>query len=246
MSVTLVSCYYKIKSKSSIENYRKWIDNFFTNIKSNLIIFTNKESRIYLETYLTDKVFIIEKDFEEFEIFKQYPNIWEQQYEMDCSKYCGRTKYCYMIWNSKINMVNEAIKINPFSSNKFIWNDIGNIRKQNIGIDLSKYPIYDKISNEKIDIAYLRPFNKNDMNRQYFKDEVHFSGSIIAGSIEIWKKFHKLYYDIFKKYIDNNQFIGCDQQIISSCYIENQEIFHLIYPIENKYDEWFYLYQYYS
>jgi len=245
MSVTLVSCYYSIPSKRSKEKYIEWLDNFFKNIYANMIIFTNKESRKYLEKYKKNNILIIEKEFDEFKIYKEYPNIWNQQYAMDSQKYTGRGIYCYLIWNSKINMVMEAIEKNPFQSDKFIWNDIGNIRKTDLEIDLSIYPRHEKISQNKIDIICINDFNINDFNKKYFKDEIHISGSIFGGSTEAWKTFYKIYYEIMDNYIINNQFIGCDQQLISSCYICQSDLFNLIKPIHFKYDQWFYLYEYY-
>ena len=38
MSVTLVSCYYKLKSKHSEQEYDKLIKNLLENIKCNIII----------------------------------------------------------------------------------------------------------------------------------------------------------------------------------------------------------------
>ena len=40
-SVTIVSCYYKVKSKHSHEKYNEWIHNFLYNLRSNIIIFTS-------------------------------------------------------------------------------------------------------------------------------------------------------------------------------------------------------------
>tara|TARA_B110001450_G_C17360945_1_gene375495 strand:- start:30 stop:203 length:174 start_codon:yes stop_codon:yes gene_type:complete len=47
---------------------------------------------------------------------------------MDPGKKCGRSIGCYVLWNSKFQFLKEAIDINPFKSNKFIWNDIGSMR----------------------------------------------------------------------------------------------------------------------
>jgi len=48
MSSTVVSCYYKIKSKHSHNQYDKWINNFLQNIHCNLIIFTSPDLKEYL------------------------------------------------------------------------------------------------------------------------------------------------------------------------------------------------------
>lgn len=60
-----------------------------------------------------------------------------------------------MIWNCKLSMILTAIQLNPYHSDKFIWNDIGNIRQDHLGFSLSNYPVYDKISTGKLDIICI-------------------------------------------------------------------------------------------
>ena len=50
---TIVSCYYKLeKSKHTHEEYDMWIRNLIQNIKKNMVIFTCKKDRLYLESIL--------------------------------------------------------------------------------------------------------------------------------------------------------------------------------------------------
>jgi hypothetical protein len=113
------------------------------------------------------------------------------------------------------------------------------------------------ILSQKIDIVLLNKFQ--NPKQDFFQDSIHFSGAIYGGGIEPFKKFIQLFYDKFDKYIDNNQFIGCDQQIISSVYLDNTELFNTInsgsdnYTETNKLikqtkniDKWFYVICYYS
>jgi hypothetical protein len=256
-SVTVVSAYYKIPSKRTHSEFDIFINNFLNNINCNLIIFTSKDLIQYFKNKIKDRtnIILIIKEFDNLEIYKKYNNIWDSQYLIDDQKNI-RSKYCYIIWNSKLNFIKEAIEINYFNSDKFIWNDIGSIRNSEY-IDLLKfYPLYDNISNIKIDIILLN--SSIDENKKYFKDEIHFSGAIFGGVINVLLEFHKLYYEKFDEYLKNNQFIGCDQQMILSVYLKNKELFNainpfidninennLIIPNKNK-DRWFYLYHYYS
>jgi len=247
MSTSIVSCYYKIKSKRSHDNYNNYINNLFNNINSNVnfIIFTSKD----LENYLLDKtkriknIKIITKEFEDIKLLTQYNQIWEKQYNLDLQKNTGRGIECYVLWNSKLDFIKESIEKNYFNSDKFIWMDIGMIRNNDYINDLNNFPQYNLISDNKIDIVLLRNFS--NPNQKYFQDEIHFSGSMYGGKINIFKKFIKLYYDKFDEYITNNKFIGCDQQIISSVYLENMNLFNPINP-NGKTDPWFYLVKYYS
>jgi hypothetical protein len=104
-SVTIVSCYYKVKSKHSHSKYNEWISNFLQNLRNNIIIFTSEDLVDYLKEIgkNNNQMMIIIKNFEDIDILKQY-NIWDYQYELDPQKNI-RTKECYIIWNSKMNFV---------------------------------------------------------------------------------------------------------------------------------------------
>ena len=245
---TLVSCYYKLgKSKHTHEEYDRWIRNLLININTNIIIFTSKNEKSYLETILEAnkniKYTIIVKELSDLEINKLYPDIWEGQEMMDPNKRCGRARGCYQLWNSKFHFLKEEIDNNPYNSEKFVWNDIGNIRDKNIIPFLKSYPNKEKISQDKLDIIMLNGFTKV---QDFFCDEVHFSGSMFGGHKNTILMICDLYYKYFQYYIGNNRFIGCDQQIISSIFIKHMNLFNPIIPKEYKVDPWFYLYQYYS
>jgi hypothetical protein len=255
-SVTIVSCYYKINSKRSHEQYCTFISNLLNNLNNNIVIYTSDEQYDFLSKFKKDCIKIIIKNYEEINLFKQYKNILENQYQMDNQKYTGRTKECYVLWNSKLDFLKETIELNPFSSDKFIWIDIGSVRTSDIIKYLMTFPIYDNVSNEKIDIVCIQNFSNH--NQKFFRDEIHLGG-LYGGGIECILKFHELFYKKFQEYLENNQFIGCDQQIISSIYLENKDLFNVIDPYTNSYTEngnlvphqnnidvWFYLLYYYS
>ena len=142
---TIVSCFYKLSSsKHTTDEYDKWIKNFVLNINANLCVFTSSKGKDYLTDILKNNVglkyHIIVKEINDYEIFKKYPNIWEEQEQKDPNKKCGRKRGCYILWNSKFDLLKEAIELNPFNSDKFIWNDIGNVRDQRIVPLLKNYP----------------------------------------------------------------------------------------------------------
>lgn len=254
-SVTIVSCYYKINSKRSHEQYCLYINNLLNNLKANIVIYTSGDQYNYLNTFSNNSMKLIIKNFEDINLYSKYKNILPNQYQMDDQKKTGRTEQCYVLWNSKLDFLKETIDSNPFNSDKFIWLDIGSVRTPDVIECIKTFPIYDNISNDKIDIVFLNKFS--NPNQKYFKNEIHFGG-LYGGSTNSILKFHELFYNKFQEYIDNNQFIGCDQQIISSVYLENKELFNLINPKFINYtqnnklipikrmDEWFYIIYYYS
>lgn len=246
MTCSIISCYYKIKSKRSHNNYDTYINNLFNNINKNVnyILFTSRDLEEYFltKTKLLNNVKIIIKEFDNIELFNKYKSIWKTQYDMDNQKNTGRGIECYVLWNSKLNFIKEAIELNYFESDKFIWMDIGMIRNNDYIGCLNNFPKYENISNDKIDIILLRNFN--NPNQKFFQDEIHIGGTY-GGHKNSFIKFIELYYKKFDEYIANNRFIGCDQQIISSVYLENTNLFNPIKPI-GKTDPWFYLINHYS
>lgn len=242
MSVTLVTAYYRFKSKHSYENYLTWIKNFLSSVKANLIIFTEENMKNIIQPLVKNsKVHFIIKEFKDLEILKKYDNhIWENQYKIDNpAKHANRTKECYIIWNSKFNFLKEAIKINPFESDKFVWNDIGSLRESR---NLNNYPLYHKVSKEKLDIVLLNKFKSNQYKKLiYFRDNIYFSGAIFGGGKDVILELCNKFYDLLENYIKNGQFIGCDQQIISSLYLLNKDKFNTIFT-----KDWFYIYEHYK
>jgi len=239
-----------MKSKHSPEEYDKWLTTFLENIECNLVIFTSPDLVQYLydkRRKFPEKTRIYPVELADLEIAKKYQAFWDKQYEMDQLKFTGRTKECYILWNSKLWFLKKAIEENPFESDRFIWNDIGCLRIENSAILKylgPRYPIYDKISKDAIDIVLLKPFQ--NMSQRIFINEVHFSGAQMGGHKDAILRFYDVFYRKLEDHIRSGIFVGCDQQTISSVYIENLELFHCIIVEKAWIDPWFFLWQYYS
>lgn len=251
--LTVVTCYYKVPSKHNHNNYDVWIKYLLNNIKCNLIMFTSSDLLNYFENILNNnkniKVQIIIKEFNDLDILKKYNfDFWTYQYKFDPTKNIGRNKECYIIWNSKMNFVKEAINLNPFNSDKFIWNDIGSLRNAHFSNFISHYPIYENVSNNKLDIILVHDYSNK--SQEYYQDESHLSGAIFGTSKEIFLQIIDLFYKYLDDYISKNLFVGCDQQMLSTMYIKHPELFNAINPYEKNMnneiiDKWFYLYYHY-
>ena len=252
MSVTVVSCFYKLnKSKHSLQEYDHWIKNFLLHIQTNIIIFVGKNEKEYIQSIVNRndkcKYLLIEKEISDFELVKKFSSdFWNFQESIDPGKNCGRGQDCYKIWNSKFSFLQEAILLNPFDTDKFVWNDIGNIRNTNINECLTSYPNYANVSKDKLDIVLLKHFH--NQGQLFFQNEVHFSGSMFGGGKDVLLELCNLFYIYFDIYTKKNLFIGCDQQIIATLFLKNPTMFNCINPNRNNngIDELFYLYKYYS
>lgn len=242
---TLVSCYYKIKSKHSPDEYRSWIAHLFQSLNDdvNMILFTSSDQADWLrqcaDRYRLQRLIIVIKEFSDLPIFQDFPmTVWEHQYSLDKWKNSGRTKECYILWNSKFLFLKEAIEMNIFNTRYFVWNDIGSLRGS---IDLSNYP--NGISDDKLDITLLVSYSEN---KEYFQNEVHLSGSLFAGDKDTLLKLSRFYYQYLQEYIDNDYFVGCDQQILSTLVQRHKDKVNFVVPRGHTIDPWFYMYKHLS
>ena len=236
MSVTLVTCYYRIKSKHSFQEYDRWISNLSQKFNGNIIIFTSSDLEEKMKESFVERSKVVVKEMKDFYLNQKYDSeFWEKQYSMDNPrKHMHRTKECYMIWNSKFSFLREAIEMNPFESDKFVWNDVGSLRD---GRDISRYPIHKNVSSDKLDIINVQRIK----SREYYQNGVGLSGAMFGGGKDLLLDLCEKYYKCFQDYVDRGLFIGCDQQLICTLLHRHPELFNTV-----KSNDWFYLYKYYQ
>lgn len=257
-SVTVVTAYYRIKSKHNPQTYDEWIKNLLVNVGNSckMVIFTSPELLTYLNSICKKnkkgaEFTVISIPMKEFKIVQEYPpDVWSHQYSLDPQKACGRTVECYLIWNSKLWFIKQAMERNIYRSDKYVWIDIGSFRNNNPNICasvLENFPSYDRISNDKIDITLIRPYFPHEMNQLIFFNSVHLGG-MFGGGIRAIHQLYELFYESLHLYLSKKHFAGCDQQILSTCYMRNPKLFNLVIK-KNPYDSWdvwFYLYKHWN
>lgn len=256
-SVTVVTAYYRIKSKHNAQTYDQWIQNLLLNVGESckMVIFTSPELLTYMNAICKKNkkgatFTVISMPMKDFKIVQEYPpDVWSYQYSLDPQKACGRTIECYLIWNSKIWFIKQAMERNIYGSDKYVWIDIGSFRNNNPSVCasvLENFPSYDRISNDKIDITLIRPYLPHEMNQLIFFNSVHLGG-MFGGGIRAIHQLYDLFYESLHLYLSKKHFAGCDQQILSTCYMRNPKLFNLVTkkPYE-LWDIWFYLYKYWN
>ena len=260
-SVTIVTAYYCVKSKHSPQKYHAWIQNLLLGVGRfcKMVIFTSPDLINYMNAICNKNTkgalfTVIGIPMKEFKLLQRYPlKIWAHQYSMDPQKACGRTIECYLIWNSKLIFMKEAIERNVYGSDKFAWIDIGSFRSADTTI-LEHFPVYERISEDKIDIMLIQPYLPHERNQLIFFNTVHLGG-MFGGGIGVINKLFQLFYKALDIYISGKQFAGCDQQVLSTCYMRSPEIFNLVTNLVTKnqdnnindaFDVWFYLYKYWN
>ena len=255
-SVTIVTAYYRIKSKHEPHQYDAWIRNLLLGVGRfcKMVIFTSPDLINYMNAICSKNTrgalfAVIGIPMKDFKLLQRHPlKIWAHHYSMDPQKACGRTIECYLIWNSKLIFMKEAIERNVYGSDKYAWVDIGSFRSTDITI-LEHFPVYERVSENKIDIMLIRPYLPHEMNQLIFFNTVHLGG-MFGGGIGAINQLFQLFYKALDIYIAGKQFAGCDQQILSTCYMRSPELFNLVtknkHDNKDTWDVWFYLYKYWN
>ena len=128
--ITLVTGYFKIKSKHSYTNYLDWINNFLQ-INHSIIFFI--DSSIYKEfinkrpSEYQYKTLWVKTDIMDFYSYKNFFNDFNQTYELDSEKIFHNV-LLYIVWAEKINFLKKVILKNYFKSKCFYWVDSGSFR----------------------------------------------------------------------------------------------------------------------
>lgn len=268
MNITLVSCWYKIKSKFDEEIYKKWMLNFLNNVNYfYLVIFTNKESVKLLNNIIdkeNTKIKIILKEYEEFITWK-YKTKWITNHNNNNtlnfkSKWNTNWKL-NMIWNEKISFVKHVKDNRIFNTEWYGWCDIGYFRNEHWRQlpkwpnsqkikELNKSKIYYGLAGKRKDfINYIKLLVDKNKNKIY-KTVIPFEQvSIAGGFFLIYKEkidwWDNLYYNKLLEYFNNNLLVKDDQYIIIDCISNNLKEFNIIEEKKTN-NKWFVFQNYLS
>lgn len=240
--LTLVSSYYRIKSKHKPVEYLDWINNI-VKINKPIVFFSNKRfmphlKKIRPKEFYNKTVFnIVEiEDFYSYKNFiKEFTDSWKIDFE---NRY--HTIPLYLIWAEKCNFLKKVIEENYFNSTCFYWIDAGYFREKN---EMHKYienwPSTKKCYEDKrLLLGQVRNFS--DFEKQKIinfdfdshinlQKDINVAGNIFGGHSKNVIKFIKLYYDSLKLFIKKKIFIGKDQNIFTYIAFSYPEIVKLVY-----------------
>ena len=243
---TVVSAYYPIRSKFSIEQYIKWMSVFWPHTNFPLIFFTDPLIVPQFEIMFKERkgpTKIIGIPLHILHAFTQLsPNVWIHTHQYDPEK-DKHSPELYAIWYEKKEFVLRAIQQNPFGSEHFVWCDAGICRSPEWIKYLGKFPMREMIP-DKMVILRIEPFNNMaDTFIGTEKDIVSVGGGILAGNVKSWVAWNKAYDAMLMKYYLNDKFIGKDQNIMASMILSQPELVVLIDPPKsmNSIQKWFYL-----
>jgi hypothetical protein len=252
---TIVTCYFEITSKHTINKYTQWMDNMLSNIETPMVIYCDLKSKEkitrFRNKYLNNTV-IHTTDFDQF-YTKKWETQFNQHWNIDPEKDIHNPKL-YMIWAEKSNFLKITAEENPFNSQYFMWCDIGCFRNRyglkDIPLDkIRNWPNPKKVSlipRDKICLTQTGTFPilccklmENGLTEKEFTNvPASIGGTMFIGSKEAVNEWHCKYYQTLQKFVDNNRFIGKDQNIMANIYIAYPDLVAKFDP--NYGDPWFY------
>lgn len=218
--LTCVSGYWKIKNKHG-NSFDDWF-KYTLKINCPYIFFGDKESIALIKKHRGEiPTYYIEYNIEEFKTYKYKDNMTTN------SIHCPSIEL-NLIWNEKIFMIQQALKLNPFSSEFFMWIDAGICIYRNNPPPSISFPDINKINKLPKDkfiysSTHNTVFNDNNFQKGNYHLHHHVSGTYILHKniIDSFTKLYKQYLNL----IDKND-IWTDQVILTHIYRDNKSLFY--------------------
>jgi len=236
---TIVTGYFRMKSKHSSTSYDGWMANMLS-MQDTMVIFTSHDMvdkiKIF-RSHALDKTLIVEMELDDLPVAKLYSNasFWQHQLEIDAERKIHGGYQVFWIWLSKSWLTTQAIALNPFGSDFFMWSDIGCFRNKKFN---SKQVIQHAAlvpTGSLLWMAHSTPNPPpNPLWNNKLKQKKHFyhSGSQAAGTVQAWTAFHQRFCETIDAFVASGLFIGEDQCVLQSTCQQHPEL--CVYATHNQ------------
>lgn len=239
--LTIVTAYYKIKSKHSFPEYLRRLKNF-VKLNHSIVFFASKTFINIIKemrpTNLQNKTIFIEIEMKDFYSYRKYGKEFNESFYIDKeNRY--HTVPLYLVWAEKCFFLKKAIINNYFNSKCFYWIDAGYLVNSNLMDKYINWPSTKKcFENSKVLINSIRNvpnserkeiLNFNLAAHKYFQRRTNVAGNIFGGQPENLLKFIDYYYETIKLFINHKIFIGKDQNLFAFVVFSHPEIINLVY-----------------
>jgi len=260
MSITFSTSFYSLKSKFDTSVYLQWMNNFLSIVNEfRLVIYTDAKSVGFIDTKNNPKIRVIVKPLENFYSYK-YKEKWIKNHEKNELLNDKTTWELNMLWNEKINLVNETAKMQYFITDYYGWCDVGYFRNRHNDIhthflgDWAHPSVFSFLDKNKIyynNVNRDDDFMKNLMALVKNKNEhglpvvpIPSDQKSIAGGFFLIHKdkidwWVETYYEKLDLYFHHDYLVKDDQILIADCIFSQPDEFVLIKEGLIQYDIWF-------
>jgi Bacterial protein of unknown function (HtrL_YibB) len=239
----IVTAYFQIPSKQSHEFYIPHLERFLEWVESPIVFFTSRdlvdEMRSLRPSHLPIQ-FVLYDSVYEIESYKKYGrDFWNHQSTLADARH--QTPELGAIWYNKKEFVNRAIELTNLDE-PYIWTDAGCIRQDYWKLFAPTFgKNHDAIPINKIMIQLMESEISKDI--EFFKFEnIYVAGAIIAGYKEAWKRYSKIYDEVFLEYLSQGLCVSSDQSVIARLCVKNPDIVETVYDgnLHPAIDRWFF------
>lgn len=227
---TIVTGYFRVPSKYHPGKYDAWMSNMLS-LQDAMVIFTQNDvidQVKELRSHAKNRTVIIPLEIEQLPFGTLYSkHFWQDQLDRDPEKKIHRSYELFWIWLSKSWLTTQAIRMNFFESDLYVWSDIGCFRNSNYN---GKTMIQHREvvpPTEMIQMAHHRPNppNENLYNDKYKqKSNFYHSGSQFAAYKATWARFHEYFLDIIDQFLQKDMIIVEDQAVLQSTCLSHPKI----------------------
>jgi hypothetical protein len=227
---TVVTAYHRVPSKFKPGKYDGWMKNMLS-LQDAMVIFTEAamvDQVKELRKHALNRTVIVPLELNDLPYGTLYSTqFWEDQLNRDPEKRVHRSYELFWIWLSKSWCVSQAIDMNIFQSDLFMWSDIGCFRETKFNSQTMIQHREQVPPNEMMQMAHHTP---NPPDEELFNDKYHqkahfyHSGSQFVAYIDTWAKFHEYFLDTIDRFLENDMIIVEDQAVLQSTCLSHPEI----------------------
>jgi hypothetical protein len=219
-NATIVTAYFSLASKFPKENYDKWMSNMLS-LQDSMVIYTSPNLVEHMQNHRKHApTVVIGMELSDLPLARDYSaEFWQQQLDQDPEKRIHKSYQLFWIWLSKSWFVTDAIQRNHFSSQVYVWSDIGCFRNQNYNSKTMMQHYEVLPSSSILQMAHhdtkVPPYIWWN-NKYAQKPNFYHSGSQMAANKDVWQVWHQEYTTTMKGFIERSMFIGEDQTVAQS------------------------------
>jgi hypothetical protein len=251
--VTLVTAFYQIKSKFTVNHYIAWASQFLK-LDASIVLFTTSDLAPVFKQIRNDKnpgapMQIIQIPFDDLDVWKQYRQEWIREHAKD-REAAIHSPELYALWAQKAFFMERAIRANPYNTDYFFWCDIGAFRNSDIPQQVVRsFPSVGHLKMSKgILMSSVNRLSELDTKRKAdgicgdFEHKDMIVGGLWGGHADACRRWKSAYEAMLIRYFAAGRFAGKDQSVMLSAYLEDPTLATIVKcNIPKPFDEWFYL-----
>jgi len=229
---TIVTGYFRIPSKHSSTKYDDWMRNMLS-LKDAMVIFTEPDMVDQvsdLRRHAVDRTVIVPLKLDDLPIGRLFSeDFWRNQLDRDPEKRIHKSYQVFWIWLSKSWCVQQAIRMNFYKSDVFVWSDIGCFRSKTFNNRTLVSHRENVPRHEILQMAHRRPDPPGGgetlfADKYKRKSNFYHSGSQFVGYMDTMLTFHELFLETIDRFLEKDMLIVEDQHVLQSTCLSHPEI----------------------